>query len=55
MLSQVLSYRRQTIDAKKFTVGPFRLRKSEGLQETSAPEVITERNKEVEFMLEAIC
>lgn len=52
--SQVLTYMRQTIDAKGFTEGPFGLRKLEGLQETSAPEVVSGRIKKVEFMLEAI-
>lgn len=43
--SRVLTYMRQTIDAKGFTEEPFGLRKLEELQETSAPEVVTGRNK----------
>lgn len=38
---------------KRVTEGPFQLRWLEELQETSAFEIVTGRNKEVEFMLEA--
>lgn len=38
---------------KRITEGPFQLRGLEELQETSASKIVTGRNKEVEFILEA--